>query len=56
MKTNDIINMAEKTMRGIVHMARNPLVSRRGNMAITKFLEAVKEPEPKKKVKEPVDD
>lgn len=55
MKQNEVINMAEKTMRAIVRMSRNPLVSRRGNLLIKTFLDKVREPEPKKKAKEPVD-
>lgn len=49
MKQSEQRLFAEKTMRAIVRMSRNPLVSRRGNMLIKTFMDKTAEPEPKKK-------
>lgn len=51
MKQNEIIELATNTMRAIIRMSRNPLVSRRGNLMVKDFLEKVAEkPKAKKSV------
>lgn len=55
MKQSEIVELAANTMRAIIRMSRNPLVSRRGNLMVKDFLEKVAEKPAEKKPKEKLD-
>ena len=55
MTRKQLVESAVLAMRAMVRLARNPAVTRRGNVIIQKFIEDAKEPKPKKKVEEPTE-